>query len=435
MIDQVMVRGVHRTVGDLLQREQSARRSRGETPLAGADEQQYVRGLAARAVRDLVEQQMAAGDLPLTPAEESLVVEGVHARMYGAGQLQSLLDDEQIEDIDINGFDEVWISYADGSRKRGEPVAASDEELVELVQVLASYAGRSGRPFDAANPELDLRLPDGSRLSAVQGVSGRPAVSIRRHRFEKATLEDLVGNQTISTELASFLGAAVRARFNVLICGATGAGKTTLLRALASEIPQMERIVTVENSLELGLRADTARHPNCVEFEARLPNSEGKGEITMAQLVRRSLRMNPDRVIVGEVLGPEIVTMLAAMTQGNDGSLSTIHSRSAKESFERIATYALTSEHRMPREAAFSMVAGGIDVVIHVERDLSTGARTVSEVVEVNGYDPALGGVPATNDLFKRDGGTVAQWTGVVPARSPRLRAAGWDAGGQGWVQ
>lgn len=435
MIDQVLVRSVHRTVGDLLQREQSSRRARGEAPLSGADEQQYVRGLATRAVRDLVEQQMAAGDIPLTPEEEAQVVEGVHARMYGAGQLQSLLDNDQLEDIDINGCDEVWLSYADGTRQRGEPVAGSDEELIELVQVLASYAGRSGRPFDAANPELDLRLPDGSRLSATQSVSGRPAVSIRRHRFEKASLEDLIGNQTISPELGSFFGAAVRARFNMLICGATGAGKTTLLRALASQIPPMERIITVENSLELGLRADTASHPNCVEFEARLPNSEGKGEITMAQLVRRSLRMNPDRVIVGEVLGPEIVTMLSAMTQGNDGSLSTIHSRSARESFERIATYALTSEHRMPREAAFSMVAGGIDVVIHMDRDLSTGKRKVAEVLEVNGYDPALGGSPATNELFLLDDSGVAQWTGVVPARSTRLRAAGWGTDNQGWVQ
>ncbi len=202
--------------------------------------------------------------------------------------------------------------------------------------MLAAHAGLTSRPFDSANPQLDLRLPDGSRLSAVMGVTARPVVSIRRARLGKVFLGDLVANGTMSDDIAAFLKAAVAARKNIMIAGATNAGKTTLLRALANEIPPHERLITVERSLELGLGEFPDLHPNVVAFEERLPNSEGVGEISMADLVRRSLRMNPSRVIVGEVLGDEIVTMLNAMSQGNDGSLSTIHSNSSMEVFNRI---------------------------------------------------------------------------------------------------
>lgn len=432
-----LVRKLHRQVGDRLQQEQAARRDRGQRVLTGPDEQQYSRALIAQVLNEHAETMLNAGQEPFDDAVDLRLSEAVHARMYGAGPLQALLNEDSIENVDINGCDEVWIHRADGTKERGAPVAASDEELIELIQQLASYAGRSSRPFDAANAQLDLRLPDGSRLSAIQGVSGRPSVSIRRHRFEKVTLGDLVGNNTLSAEAAAFLTAAVRGRFNILIAGGTDSGKTTMLRALASEIPPEERVVTVENSLELGLRADTARHPDCVELEARLENSEGGGQIAVDELVRRSLRMNPSRVIVGEVLGPEIITMLNAMSQGNDGSLSTLHARSAKESFERMATYALTSQARMPREATFSLIAGGLDFVIFLEKDRRLGPsapgasapatfqRRLSQIIEINGYDPSLG-VPSSSELFLRDGQDMAWWTGVQPARVEGLHAAGW---------
>src|ERR1700728_5440919 len=266
-------------------------------------------------------------------------------------RLQPLLEDQQIENIDINGCDRVFLSFADGREVMGEPVAESDEELIELIQVLAAYSGLSSRPFDTANPQLDLRLPDGSRLSAVMDVTLRPAVSIRRARMGKVFLADLVGNGTMSPEVGSFLAAAVAARKNIMIAGATNAGKTTLLRALANQIPGHERLITVERALELGLDQSPELHPNVIAFEERLPNSEGQGAISMAELVRRSLRMNPSRVIVGEVLGDEIVTMLNAMTQGNDGSLSTIHANSSLEVFNRIATYAIQATERLPVEA------------------------------------------------------------------------------------
>ena len=430
-VDPELVRSLHREVGDRLQREQVARRQRGERQLTGTGEQQYARKLIADTIREHAEQLMNRGLPPLDPDAEQELAEGVHARMYGAGRLQVLLNDDAIENIDINGCDEVWVTRAGGGgRQPGEPVASSDEELVELVQTLASYAGLSSRPWDSANPELDLRLPDGSRLSAVQNLSARPAVSIRRHRLPKATLGDLVGNGTITEDTAEFLTAAVKARFNIMIAGATDAGKTTLLRALASEVGPEERIVTVEKALELGLRTDTARHPNCVELEERSANSEGHGEVTMAALVRRTLRMNPDRVIVGEVLGDEVITMLNAMGQGNDGSLSTIHARSAREVFNRIATYAIQGGERLPHEASYQLISGGLDFVVYVSQELGTGRRRLMTVLEVNGFD---NGVQASEIFKAPGGGGEAAWTGVMPARVDRLAAAGWVPASGGW--
>jgi Flp pilus assembly CpaF family ATPase len=333
-----------------------------------------------------------AGHAPLNAQQEEDLAEAIHAALFGVGRLQPLLENQQIENIDVNGYDRVFLSFADGRETMGEPVAESDEELVELVQVLAAYSGLSSRPFDTANPQLDLRLPDGSRMSAVMDVTLRPAISIRRARMGKVFLADLVGNATMTPEVASFLAAAVGARKNIMIAGATNAGKTTLLRALANQIPTQERLVTVERALELGLDQFPELHPNVVAFEERLPNSEGQGAISMAELVRRSLRMNPSRVIVGEVLGDEIVTMLNAMTQGNDGSLSTIHANSSLEVFNRISTYAIQAQERLPIEATHMLIAGAIDFVVFAEKrnEYSHGGRLrrfVSSVREVTGVD------------------------------------------------
>ena len=356
------------------------------------DERQYARSLIARALSDHAKTELEAGRTPPSQDEEAELAKSVHAALYGVGRMQPLLDDPLVENIDINGFDRVFVSWADGREEMVEGVAESDEELVELIQTLAAYSGLSSRPFDTANPQLDLRLPDGSRLSAVMEVCSRPVVSIRRARMPRVFLSDLVANGTVDEGLAAFLRAAVAARKNIMIAGSTNAGKTTLLRALANEIAPIERLVTVERALELGLDAFPELHPNAVAFEERLPNAEGHGRITMAELVRRSLRMNPSRVIVGEVLGDEIVTMLNAMSQGNDGSLSTIHANSSVEVFNRIATYALQADERLPIEATHMLIAGAINFVVFIERhnDYQRGGtlrRYVSSVREVNGVD------------------------------------------------
>ena len=237
---------------------------------------------------------------------------------------------------------------------------------------------------------------------------------------------DLVGTGTMTQELAGFLRAAVRARKNVMIAGSTNSGKTTLLRALANEIPAGERLVTVERALELGLDAFADLHPNVVAFEERLPNSEGLGGVTMAELVRRSLRMNPSRVIVGEVLGDEIVTMLNAMSQGNDGSLSTIHANSSIEVFNRICTYAIQSAERLPTDATMMLIAGAIDFVVFVARvnDYAGGGglrRIITSVREVNGVD----GRVLSSEVFVAgpDGRAV---TGAPVACLDELIAAGY---------
>jgi pilus assembly protein CpaF len=391
-MDHSLVKRFRQEVGDRLASQRRDDAASGLPPMSTEDEWQFARAVIARVLDEFARQEIAQGRTPLEAEEEEAVAAGVHAALFGVGRLQPLLDDPDIENVDINGCDNVFVSYADGRELQVEPVADSDDELVDLIQVLGAYSGLSSRPFDTANPQLDLRLPDGSRLSAVMDVCRRPAVSIRRARLGKVFLSDLVGNGTLLPDLGSMLQAAVAARKNLMIAGATNAGKTTLLRALANEIPAGERLVTVERALELGLDQFPELHPNVVAFEERLPNAEGAGGISMAELVRRSLRMNPSRVIVGEVLGDEIVTMLNAMTQGNDGSLSTIHANSAQEVFNRIGTYALQAQERLPVEATQMLIAGAIDFVVFVEKrnDYHRGGtlrRYVSSVREVTGVD------------------------------------------------
>jgi pilus assembly protein CpaF len=391
-VDHSLVKRLRGDVGDRLADQRRLDAAAGVTPMSGEDERQFARALIAQVLENHARTEIMAGRPPLTAPVEEELAEAVHAALFGVGRLQPLLEDQQIENIDINGCDRVFVGYADGREVMADPVAESDEELIELIQTLAAYSGLSSRPFDTANPQLDLRLPDGSRLSAVMDVTLRPAISIRRARMGKVFLADLVGNGTMSPDVASFLAAAVAARKNIMIAGSTNAGKTTLLRALANQIPAEERLITVERALEIGLDHFPELHPNVVAFEERLPNSEGQGAVSMAELVRRSLRMNPSRVIVGEVLGDEIVTMLNAMTQGNDGSLSTIHSNSSLEVFNRISTYAIQAQERLPIDATHMLIAGAIDFVVFQAKlnEYARGGRLrrfVASVREVTGVD------------------------------------------------
>jgi Flp pilus assembly CpaF family ATPase len=391
-VDHAVVKRLRSEVGDRLARQRRQDAASGLPPMSAEDERQFARMLIGQALEGHARAEISAGRPPLTAADEEDLALAIHAALFGVGRLQPLLEDERIENIDINGSDRVFLSYADGQEVMGDPVADSDDELIELIQALAAYSGLSSRPFDTAHPQLDLRLPDGSRLSAVMDVTLRPAVSVRRARLGKVFLADLVGNGTLSQELADFLTAATLARKNLMIAGATNAGKTTLLRAVVNQIPPGERLVTVERALELGIDHFPELHPNVVALEERLPNSEGQGAISMAELVRRSLRMNPSRVIVGEVLGDEIITMLNAMTQGNDGSLSTIHANSSVEVFNRIATYAIQAAERLPVEATHMLIAGALDFVIFIEKrnDYSRGGalrRYISSVREITGID------------------------------------------------
>ncbi len=337
-------------------------------PLEGDDRREFARQQIFAHIDALVGDRWPVWDGIGSSEAEERMAQSILDALFGMGRLQALIDDPSIENIDINGCDGVWVTFADGSKQRMTPIADNDDELVDLVRSAAGRFGLSERRFDLARPELDLRLPGGSRLSAVMAVTERPAVSIRRHRFTDLSLGDLVELGTLDDGLASLLRAAVRGKKNIVISGAMNSGKTTLLRALAAEIPARERIVTIEQSFELGLSA-AGGHPDLVALEARPANLEGEGRISVADLVRRGLRMNADRVIVGEVLGDEVLPMLNAMSQGRSGSMCTVHADSSSGVFRRIASYAVQAPERLPLEATNLLIAGSLQFVVHLDTD------------------------------------------------------------------
>ena len=426
VLDYAVVRRLQAEVADLMTATKQARDLAGERPLTDADERQMALSVIQRAVSRYMQAQIGQGrELPDGSVDLRLVI-AVDAAIYGAGELQELLDDDQVENIDINGADEVFVTYADERGKmRGRPVAASDEDLIDIVQNLASYAGLNARPFTRAHPELDLRLHDGSRLSACMSASERPIVSIRRNRFPQMFLPTLVELGSIDEQLATFLSAAVRARANIVVAGSTDAGKTTMLRALINCIDPNERLITVERAIELGLRRHPDLHPDVVELEEVLPDADGNGGITIGQLVRRTRRHNPSRVIVGEVLGPEVVEMLSAMSQGNNGSLSTIHARSAEDVFQKLATYAAQFEG-LDFAVTHALIAGSIDFVVFLAKNpLMAGRRCVTEVLEVSHHAE---GAVARSRIFHPSpvDGRATRSAEIPLIRADALQAAGY---------
>ncbi|HET9656949.1 MAG TPA: ATPase, T2SS/T4P/T4SS family [Kineosporiaceae bacterium] len=439
-LDYGVVRRLQAQVADRMTATKQHRDRTGQVPLGREDERQLALSFAHDAVAQHMQAQIAAGrELPDSSYDVHLV-EAIDAAMFGAGALQALLDHPEVENIDINGCDEVWVTYADGRTVRERPVAATDDELADMVRNLGAYAGVNARPFTPATPELDLRLPDGSRLSAIMVASERPAVSIRRNRFPQmfldqvpAQAEPVDGHRpatllqlgTVDEQLAAFLRAAVVSRCNIVVAGATDAGKTTLLRALINCIPAQERLITVERALELGLRRHPHLHPNVVEMEEVLPAPDGGGGVSIGQLVRRTRRQNPSRVIVGEVLGPEVVEMLSAMSQGNDGSLSTIHARDAADVFGRLATYAAQHEG-LSFEVSHALIGSTIDFVVFVRKNpRADGRRMVMEVLEVIGS--AHGGVTRSRIFVEGRDGRAVRDPEVPIARLAQLAEAGYD--------
>jgi pilus assembly protein CpaF len=402
--------------------------------LSEADRQLLGRQLIADSLEGHANAALAGGRKVLGPDEEDELAQAVFDALFGLGRLQRYLDDASIENINANGCDQVWVDYADGRRERVEPIAGSDEELAEMVRSWAARLGVSERRFDLGSPRLSLQLPDGSRLFAVMAVSERVCLSIRRHRYLKVTPDDLVGLGTLDTALGEFLGAAMRARRNCIICGGTGVGKTTLLRAMAADIPASERLITIEDSLELGLDRDPEAHHQVVALEAREANVEGEGEVTLAELVRWALRMSPDRVIVGETRGPEVLALLNAMTQGNNGSMATIHASSSKGAFGRLATYAIQAPERLPLEATNLLVANAVDFVIHLAQDPG-GRRYVASVREVV---DAEGPQVISNEVFHPGpDGRAVPGARLRPDTAEDLAGAGLDLAlldrPQGW--
>jgi pilus assembly protein CpaF len=403
LADPLLVRRLHLEVAEQLARWRERRTAAGGSPTV-ADQEQYASDLIAAELQRLAEGQIRAGLVPIDQRSEDEIAVSVQALLFRLGTLEPLLTDPEVESIDINGCDSVWLEYTDGTCKQGPSLAPTDEALVDLIQMIAARMGPTPRRFDAGAPRLNLRLPDGSRLFAMMGVSHRPVMSIRKHRFVQVSLEDLIELGAVDAGLARFLRAVVLARKNLLISGAVSVGKTTMLRALLNEVHATERIVTIENAYELGLHEGQLRkyHPNVVALEARDANVEGEGAISMADLVQAALRLNPSRVVVGEVLGDEILPLLNAMSQGKQ-AMGTIHAESSVGTFQRMAMYALTSPARLAVEATSQLVAGAVHFVVFLgHRDeRSMGGRIerfVSSVREVTGSD---GSHVLTNEIYR----------------------------------
>jgi Flp pilus assembly CpaF family ATPase len=401
----IVVRRIRREVAERLTRVTRAHETATGTVMSAVEQQETTRRLITETLDVYATEEMNAGRPPLRPDAESRVARSVADMLLGAGGLQPLLNDERVEDINANGCDQVFVRYTDGTKVQVAPIADSDAEMVELIRRLAADAGRAEtggegaeeRRWDRAAPILKLQLPDGSRLQAVMSVTRRPSLSIRRHHYIKVTLADLQQLGTLNPALRAFLAATVRARLNTLAAGRTGAGKTTFVRALASEVPADERLVTIEDTYELALDADKALHPDVVPMQSRDANVEGQGAIDMSELFRSGLRMSPDRVIVGEIRGHEVIPMLNAMSQGNDGSLGTIHASSTAGVFKKLALYAAQSPERLDPQTTNLLVAESVHLVVHLT--LTDGGRrvvtSVREVVDADGRSVA------SNEIFR----------------------------------
>ena len=378
------------------------------------------------AARSWAERQVRAGAPVPSPAEREALAQAVYDQRYGLGPLAGYLRDPAVENIDINGCDQVWITYATGERVMAPPVAASDEALIEMIRTWAARGGQTARDFSAGAPLVNVALAGGARMTATMSVTPRPCVSLRRHGQLDVTLPKLVQLGTIDPPLAAFLSAAVRSRCNIIVTGGVNAGKTTLLRALAAEIPPGERVATLESEYELYLH-DLPGHPDVIAFEAREPNSEGVGGITLHDLVAHALRHNPQRILVGEVRRSEIMPMLEAMNSGQDGSMCTLHANSPTEAFDRILILGLRGGLALAERAIHVLVGMAVDLIVHVSKryDGQRTVRFVSEILEV--MPPGDTDRPAVNRLFLPDGpaGTARRAHPVAadagPARGGRL--------------
>ncbi|MCB2175755.1 MAG: CpaF/VirB11 family protein [Actinomycetales bacterium] len=428
-VDPRMVREIRRTVSERL-----ATRLQTEAVSGPAPRRELARALLADELASLARKRVGEGREPWPVEAEMAVAAGVMAALFGLGRLQPLVDDPDVENIEVDGHDSVWISYADGRDRRGPAVADSDEELIELLQLLAARSGSDERTFTSAHPTLHLRLEDGSRLAAMAWTTPRPHVVIRRHRVRDVDLDDLVHLGTLDPTLAAFLRAAIRAGKNIVVTGLQNAGKTTLIRALANEFPPMERFATIEKEYELHLHGLPLRHPRVVAMEGREGSAEKDahghraGEVTLTDLVHDALRMNLRRIIVGEVRGPEVLPMLEAMSTG-DGSLCTLHARTAQHAIDRIVTLCLSAGVSMTEAFAYRLLAGSVDLVVHLTlRDESAAGgpkhRFVSHVVEIAGLGESSR--PATTTVFGPgdDGRAVPLHQ---PSCLPELVRAGFD--------
>jgi pilus assembly protein CpaF len=330
--------------------------------------------LSERVLRAVME-QLALDRTPLTREERRQIVKEITDDILGYGPLEPFLQDDSVTEVMVNGFDRVYIERA-GKIENTPASFVDDSHLMRIIDKIVSQVGRR---VDESSPMVDARLPDGSRVNAIippLALRG-PTLTIRKFARDPYTMDDLINFGTLSPKAAHFLAACVRGKLNVLISGGTGSGKTTTLNAMSAFVPDDERIVTIEDAAELQLQQQ-----HVITLESRPPNIEGQGEIRIRELVRNSLRMRPDRIIVGEVRGPETVDMLQAMNTGHEGSLTTIHANSPRDALSRLETLVLTAGVELPLRAIREQISSAFDLLVQISR-LVDGTRRLTHITEV----------------------------------------------------
>ena len=373
-------------------------------------------------IEEMFETILMEENIVLSRSERRRLFEQIVAEILGLGPLEPLLADDSITEVMVNGPKNIFVER-DGKIERTNASFESDEHLMRIIDRIVAPLGRR---IDESSPMVDARLPDGSRVNAVIppiSLVG-PTVTIRKFSKIPLTIQDLIGFGSITPEAVEFLRASVTARINILISGGTGSGKTTLLNVLSGFIPNDERIVTIENAAELQLRQE-----HVVTLESRPPNIEGRGEITTRDLVINTLRMRPDRIVVGECRGAEALDMLQAMNTGHDGSLTTAHSNSPRDSLARLETMVLMAGMDLPMRAIREQIASAIQLVVHEER-MRDGSRKVVSITEIQGME---GDIITMSEVFAfeqtgvEDGKVIGRLrpTGIRPKFIKQIQAAG----------
>ena len=330
------------------------------------------------AVEALVNQQLQGLYVPIE--QWALIVKQVYSAIRGFGLLDAIMADDDITEVMINGPEDIFIEKK-GCLQKLDQSFESESRLEDIVQKIVGLAGRE---VNQANPIVDTRLPDGSRVNVVLPPIARNGATVTIRKFSKTpmTIEQLIKFGSITQDIANVLEKLIRAKYNIFICGGTGSGKTTFLNALSNYIPKEERVITIEDSAELQI----VGIDNLVSLETRNANASGAGQITIRDLIKSSLRMRPERIVVGEVRGAEALDMLQAMNTGHDGSLSTGHAKSTKDMLIRLETMVLQGAEGLPLEAVRQQIASAIDIIIHLSR-LRDHSRKTMEITEVIGYE------------------------------------------------
>mgnify|MGYP000253405184 FL=1 len=374
-------------------------------------------------IRDVANRLINEEAAPLSVIQRRHVVRQIEDEVMGLGPLEPLLADPSVSDILVNGPNNIYVERS-GKLQRTAVRFNDDAHLLNIIDRIVSKVGRR---IDESTPMVDARLKDGSRVNAIippLAIDG-PVLSIRRFRKDALNIDDLVRYGSLNPALVGLLRAIVMARLNVMISGGTGSGKTTLLNAMSAFIPERERIVTIEDSAELQLQ-----QPHVVRLETRQVNVEGRGQITQRDLVRNSLRMRPDRIVVGEVRGAEALDMLQAMNTGHDGSLTTIHANSSRDALSRVETMVAMTGITFPLSALRNQIASAIDVIIHMERQ-EDGCRRIISVQEISGLEADT---IVMSEIFNfsrsgvdEKGNVIGKFsaTGIVPEFYDRIRKRG----------